>query len=200
MMMNTKGCVAAQSEYPDYPSKIAFDVSESLFDKMIQAKNFSLLIDRTSNGPIENMVDDLRNAHARFDGWGDFRDQTLVAKADGVCYAAFMATSGEVLGSIQNANFIPRLVNGRAVWRAFWASYQSVVCRDKFNKALKGCAESCKETQCPLILTGFSKGGAAAVVGSIDLEHYNPTAIAFGAPKAVCNFQKCNAINPSKHF
>lgn len=51
-----------------------------------------------------------------------------------------------------------------------------------------------------MVLGGHSQGGAAAIVGSIDLIHYNPEVITFGAPRVVVRSKPCTTINESRHF
>ena len=66
---------------------------------------------------------------------------------------------------------------------------------------MEECIASC-DGGCPLVLGGHSQGGSAAVVGSIDLIHYNPEVITFGAPRAILDSSayKCTTVNSTQHF
>jgi hypothetical protein len=203
------GCCLSHNGYqvwandcPSYPSKVAFNISKDFLDQMYIAANLSVIVEREISPPIEEVIQEQRETNYElFNGWSDFRDQTLVAKRNGTCYAAFMGIGSETWGSIQSLNPIPREVNGCSVRRAWWTTYNSITYRDKFNHFLKTCLSSCGDDEpCPLVLTGFSKGGAGATVAALDLDRYKPTVITFGASKAVLQLSECETIDPKRHF
>ena len=68
------------------------------------------------------------------------------------------------------------------------------------RQRLDACVTSCDGGNCPLVLGGFSQGGAAAIAASIDLNHYNPEVITFAALRTIVDKEACTVIDESKHY
>jgi len=76
------------------------------------------------------------------------------------------------------------------------------------KRELPNCKSACGN-DCPVVLTGHSQGGAAALAAAIQSRHMqqmtsifsDPYVVTFGAPPAVVDWTMCTArINPNKHF
>ena len=42
--------------------------------------------------------------------------------------------------------------------------------------------------------------GSAAVIGAVDLAHYNPEVITFGSPRAIVDTEPCTVLEPTRHY
>jgi hypothetical protein len=79
---------------PD-PSTVRFYLDKDFWIKYVNQSLFlAFIIGAEDNGPIEDLVPELRKVYERFDGFSDFDDQALVAKTNdtNICFAAFQAT------------------------------------------------------------------------------------------------------------
>jgi len=129
------------------------------------------------------------------DEFADVDDGALVARLDNVCYVGFQST---------------RATNVFDIWQLFDKSEQSIAgckVRRGFYRGYYTCyydnfLEKVEECMAPegseLVVTGHSQGGSVAMMAFLDLQKYNPIAIAFGSLPA---FQEhCNSIDSSRIY
>jgi Lipase (class 3) len=188
------------------PVTIQFTLSETDMTLVYEASKLCLLIYPDFSGYItQEKIASHRKNYERFDAWGDWNDQGAVAKiADGTCHATFAGSScWNPLDQWQNLNPLPKSLGDNSCWvrRGYFNAYNTSY-KDEFRIALDDCMASCNnDTQCDLVLSGFSQGGAVAVVASVDLKHYNPIVITFGAPQPFLLFMgECSDFDASKHY
>lgn len=137
--------------------------------------------------------------------WTDgIRDQSLVAKKNDVCYAAFCSSSLEIFGPLdfmQAVDITPIEYQGCTTRRGFFEAYHAPYINE-FSVTLDNCLNSClAETgsPCELVLTGHSQGGAAAIAASLNYSSgYNTTVVTFGAPTTV--ERPCEKIQEENHY
>jgi hypothetical protein len=139
------------------------------------------------------------------------KDQAFVAKKDNVCYGVFQGTIPPEWASFSapekfefirdwgdNANVLNGQKCGCSVRRGFLDMYNNPKYIAEFRKSVKQCVHSCSGSNCELVLTGHSQGGALAVIAAIDLHVHNPYVFTFGAPAAV--HRPCNYLNEDRIY
>jgi hypothetical protein len=67
------------------------------------------------------------------------------------------------------------------------------------RESLDACVGSCDEG-CELVLCGYSQGGNAATVASVDLVHYQPDVITFGTPVSIIGSSSCTTGEQLNHY
>ena len=125
-------------------------------------------------------------------------DNTLVVKKNGECYVAWRGSKLELWAEWEQ-NFdvtVKTLPNSNCqVHSGFDSNYSQ---RDLVDEAIADCLSSCGSSNCPLILTGHSQGGATAAVASLYWNDKNPIVITFGAPRAI--YSNCSSVQADQHF
>ena len=197
---------------PSRPSKIpvaprgsgtmAFALAESQINVMYEASKLNRLASNFLVGPIEWWIEEGREIYDRFNGWSTFTETTIVAKEDGVCHAVF-GPGINPLDMWQNLNpFIERIEGSDCVVRrGFHESYYNSY-YEEFRNDLETCLYSCpNQRHCQLAISGYSQGGAVAIVAAIDLRQYNPTTITFGGTQAILPSEgECADFNANNHY
>ncbi|CAB9505733.1 expressed unknown protein [Seminavis robusta] len=186
---------------------------EFMIHKVHVATHLSDIVNREEYGRIEDMIDEQRKVFERFDGFHDYNDQSLVAKTKDTqtCFVTFQSTdpgNGVVaflMDQWQNVNpFKVRIGTSDCYARKGYVNaYNASSYKDEQRKSIDACVASCGDTPCPLVLSGFSQGGSAAVVAAADLAHYNPEVITFGAARVIVdrdNAPCTESINPANHY
>lgn len=119
----------------------------------------------------------------------DQLDRALVRHIDNTCYVSFRGTTGSIFDNLQS---VPRLIPRRAcgaagccfVERGVHEAYYSGFVND-LEAEVEECTQRCEgDHGCPVVLTGYSQGGAIATVAAIALSKYNPTLITYGQQPA----------------
>lgn len=130
-------------------------------------------------------------------------DAVLTARLYKYCIAAYRGTknSGDSVGRdwLQNLDTTPVTLEGkcqaaRGIYDAYMFPYWETVEND-----MRTCMDSCSD--CQLLLTGHSQGGATAHIAAVRLQDLDPTVIVFGAIPALS--KSCsNVINTDNiiHF
>lgn len=140
------------------------------------------------------------------------KDQAFVAKMDNVCYGAFQGSipldklldisSAEQMELFRdwgdNANAWNGQKCGCSVRRGFLDMYNNPKYMVDFRKSVKKCVHSCSGSNCELVLTGHSQGGALAVIAAIDFHIHNPYVFTFGAPPSI--HRPCKYINEDRVY
>lgn len=184
--------------------EVFFSLSESFLKNEVKLMmDFTNLLNRDDSGEITEKIDDQRKLYERFNAWNDINDQTLVAKTNDtkICFTAFSSVQGtNVFDQWQNINpFRVRIGDTDCVSRrGYYSAYFSTFYKE-YRRSIDDCVASC-EGGCPLVMGGHSQGGSASVIGSIDLIHYNPEVITFGAPRALIRTDPCTTIDATRHY
>lgn len=188
---------------PAYPTSTFYNLSKDFIQQAYEGIN---LIDMMENESVdlEDMIATGRKKYATFEAWGDIDDEALVAKTNDTnrCHAVFRGTDiFNMYDQFQNIAFLNERIDGTdCVVRQGYKDAYFTAYLNTFRTEVENCVASC-EGGCPLVLSGHSQGGAAAVVASIDLRAYNPTVITFGAPRAIHDDgDPCTAANSSNHY
>lgn len=116
--------------------------------------------------------------------WRDIDDRVILAKHNEHCYLAFGIPAGSPFDHLQNLNPFTRQVGDCRVRSGFYQAY-NMSKADEYHRELQSCLQSCGATTCGLVTTGYSQGGAVAVVAAVDLSRYSPITVSFGATKAI---------------
>ena len=194
---------------PVYPPDIKLNLTRADVQMIYNAHELNILVTRTASGRIKKVVEDQKDNpyYERFEGWGDINDQALVAKvaADSTCYISIMGSEAfNPFDQLQNLNFCDtKLDDTDCIVRSGYLDAYNTSYKDEFRRGVDSCVGSCgPNTQCPLVISGHSQGGAAAVVAAIDLHFYNPTTITFGSPRPIMiqSDALCTNFNAAKHF
>ncbi|CAB9498193.1 unknown protein [Seminavis robusta] len=178
---------------PSLPSvSVTFEISASRLEDVYQSAK---LITLSAVQSIDKLVEENQDNYDLFQGWADWDDRTILAKLNGTCYVAFGFPEGTLLDPIQNLNPLTQPVGDCLVRRGFFDAYNTSSYAQEFRQELNTCLASCSSNgqrqQCPLVTTGYSQGGAVAVVATIDLRRHAPTFITFGATKAILDDASC---------
>ncbi|CAB9511172.1 unknown protein [Seminavis robusta] len=193
---------------PDYPSNnnIVFNITKETIENTKILFDLLLLVTCSESGPIQDLTPEQKEPYETLVCWSDWNDQTLVAKSKTstpACFALFQGTNSlNPLDYLQNANiFSARVKDSDCLVRSGYKNGYFTKYYEEFITEVDNCVASCTG-QCPLFLGGYSQGGSIAVVASIDLRHYNPTIITFGAPRVAVDSHKfpCHDANPQNHY
>ncbi|CAB9527135.1 expressed unknown protein [Seminavis robusta] len=185
------------------PINVNFTLSEKNMTDIYEASKLCKLIYPDFSGYIQGQVEEQRKNYEIFDAWGDLNDQAAVAKtATGVCHATFAGSScWNPLDQFQNLHPGPKQMTDNCWIRKGYFDAYNTSYKNSFRRSLDDCMSSCGTEPCELILSGYSQGGAVAVVASMDLKHYNPFVITFGAPHPFLLFLGgCQDFDDSRHF
>jgi len=149
-------------------------------------------------------------------------DAVLVAKYRNKCFVSFRGTLSpwgvmkkykydQWKRDIKQNNNLNEAKNrdGCKYRKGFHNAYMSM--REKIGDSLDVCQSKCGKLGCEVVLTGHSKGGAAAIAASFDTSFYksismrerfnDPFVITFGAPPFATTQSECeDSINLKKHF
>ncbi|CAB9514691.1 expressed unknown protein [Seminavis robusta] len=189
---------------PAYPSNTVFNLTEAEMSKVSYAIKLNMLVTRSEAGLMSKVRKEQKDNYELFNGWCDLNDQALVAKPkdEAVCYACFMGTNGlNPLDGIQNLILSSSLIGDCMVRNGYTDAYNTSY-RDDLRCKIDECVQSCDDGLCPLVLSGHSQGGAAAIAAAIDLRHYRPTTITFGSPRPfmVTDDAPCTDLNAEQHY
>ncbi|CAB9523380.1 expressed unknown protein [Seminavis robusta] len=125
----------------------------------------------------------------------DLDDVALVARRDGVCYAAFRGTvATNLLDIYQIFDDKPKSVNGCLVRRGYHRAYFALY----YNRFMAKVEDCMNTGGTELVVTGHSQGGSNAMIAFLDLQRFNPTAITFGAMRALV--EPCDTVDSSKIY
>jgi hypothetical protein len=155
----------------DPPVTVNFTLSEIEMTLIYAASKLCLLIYPDFSGRMtQEKIEDHRINYERFDAWGDWNDQAVVAKtSDGTCHAAFAGSScWNPLDQWQNLNPLPKSLGSNSCWvrRGYFNAYNTSY-KDEFRVALDSCMTSCGiHTQCDLVLSGYSQGKSSVILQS----------------------------------
>ncbi|CAB9497344.1 expressed unknown protein [Seminavis robusta] len=182
----------------------------STLDVIADASNLVQLPPRTSPDTLkeQNQV-----AFDMFNVYRDLDDRVVVAKSktNGACHLAFGVPGGTPFDNLQNLNPFTTQIGDCAVRTGYVMGY-NMSKADEFHLELQSCLASCVgEDTCPLIISGYSQGGAIAIVAAIDLVEYSPITVTFGATAAIVNPQhtlsflrddtyQCTDFVPERHY
>lgn len=201
----------------DQPAPIA---NIQLFREAAYMSRMAYFVDQkqfgTANCKDPNKVDALDYCEQK--ELGD--DAVLVTKHRNKCFVAFRGTKGfpysilnefsqvEDWMSDAHQSINPNWSENEKGCRyrlGFNNAYQSM--RSFIFDKLSECKAKCNGDGCPVVLTGHSQGGGAAVAASFDerpdmKQLFNdPLVVTFGAPPIAGNQEECeSSTNPEKHF
>lgn len=172
-----------------------------LDENLVKLSILSAKIARCVNKP--SSADECSDAKVFDSTWGP--DKAIAVYQEGICFGAFQATTWSSADWGQNldpgmADDVCSPHNGICCpsRRGFRNAYQNVSYLSEFEQTLEECKqEKCGDgKECDLILTGYSQGGAVAMVGAVFL---NPTAVfTFGQPPTMED--PCYAYDTSRVF
>lgn len=191
-----------------YPDDIKLSLSRADVQLAFNAQELNMMVTRARSGPVRKVVREQKDNpyYERFTGYSDINDQAIIAKvaAEATCYASFMGDElWNPFDQLQNINcYDTEIENTDCKVRSGYLDAYNTTYQMAFREEIDNCVASCGSSKCPLVLTGYSQGGAAAIVAAIDLDKYNPTTITFGAPRAIIvnTDNPCTTFNAARHF
>lgn len=192
-------------------ASVNFTFSKGQMDVLYEVSQLLRLVsfDMSGGRPVEdwNNHPTIQEKYEQFQGWSDMNDQSIVAKThSGTCYAVFSESDIKNLFE-QWQNIDPRIKrvgdSDCIVRRGFFNSYNTSYA-EPFHIELQKCLKSCQEngnTHCPLVLSGISQGGSAAMAAAMDLRQYSPMTISFGAPPTILyRWDDCTDFDAANHY
>ena len=145
--------------------------------------------------------------------WINEPDGAMVTKIDGICFAAFRATTWTFSDWSQNldpgfSGAVCNLLGGNNCCntrRGFRDAFIDVSYFSEFEQSLEDCVESCvldgdDGRRCKVVFTGTSQGGAVAQVAAVMKQQYNPTTITFGQPPTMQGECSGSAMDVNKLY
>jgi len=200
-IVRTIGTLMFLSVWPPSARVQAIEITANLMEKTFHSVLLATAAMDEDPTYAETHGFQIYGAYPRMDDGGTAIDYALVAKKDDVCYGVWRGTIPDLDDWLQNFNFSGRTVEGCTVHGGFDQNYSE---RTVVDAALSACLASCREEEgdensdCPLVLTGQSQGGATAVVASLYWKDRNPAVITFGAPRAV--HSNCGSLQADNHY
>lgn len=150
-----------------YDAQAEFYLEASQLDIIQEASKLVQLEPRTHPDELKAQAPEILGV------WRDIDDRVILAKHNRYCYLAFGIPAGSPFDHLQNLNPFTRQVGDCRVRSGFYQAY-NMSKADDYHRELQSCLQSCGDyvdgtTSCGLVTTGYSQGGAVAVVAAVSV-------------------------------